>query len=347
MPVNNLTQDFFGQVGITPATPATGAAALLHSAGDRMLAALVFHSDHLELSEQFDKDNGFEKSVKNLTWSYAAFLSAVRAATGAAATAVSAAADISHFADTQRAQLTQAMTVAAAAAWGRADSWTGAELGPVLDLGGRIGADVEILDNTGRPVAASPGSGHGEGHVKQAPVTVRGQRVGTIAVRFTGAGAGTGLLITADRSAFSVRPGALRPATAKAARARQRAAAASSWPDDPADLRKSKKRSAELVGIADIPPAPRTPADIITALFQTRDTGRRAGDDDARAPVTVRRPRARRCSPRPASRSRSSWARPSPRLTAATPATCGPGSPSWTATTPRSARSAPTPPSTR
>jgi len=106
----------------------------------------------------------------------------------AAATAVSAAADISHLADTQRAQLTQAMTVAAAAAWGRADSWTGAELEPVLDLGGRVGADVEILDNVGRPVAASPGSGHGEAHVKQAPITVRGQRVGTIAVLFTGAG---------------------------------------------------------------------------------------------------------------------------------------------------------------
>ena len=93
--------------------------------------------------------------------------------------------------------------------------------------------------------------------------------------------AGTGLLITADGSAFSVRPGALRPATAKAARARQRAAAASGWPDDPADLRKSKKRSAELAGIADIPPAPRTPGDIITALFGTRDTSRRAGHGDA------------------------------------------------------------------
>jgi hypothetical protein len=93
--------------------------------------------------------------------------------------------------------------------------------------------------------------------------------------------AGTGLLITADGSAFSVRPEALRPATAKAARARHRAAAASGWPDDPAGLRKSKKRSAELVGIADIPPAPRTPGDIITALFGTRDTGRRAGDGDA------------------------------------------------------------------
>ena len=94
--------------------------------------------------------------------------------------------------------------------------------------------------------------------------------------------AGTGLLITADGSAFSVRPGALRPATAKAAQARQRAAAASGWPDDPADLRTSKKRSAELAGIADIPPAPRTASDIITAVFGTpHGTGRRAGDGDA------------------------------------------------------------------
>jgi GH15 family glucan-1,4-alpha-glucosidase len=39
----------------------------------------VFHSDHFELSEQFDATTGFEKSVSNLSWSYAAFLSAVRA----------------------------------------------------------------------------------------------------------------------------------------------------------------------------------------------------------------------------------------------------------------------------
>jgi glucoamylase len=44
-----------------------------------MLQAIVFHSDHLELSEQFDANSGYEKSVANLSWSYAAFLSAVRA----------------------------------------------------------------------------------------------------------------------------------------------------------------------------------------------------------------------------------------------------------------------------
>jgi glucoamylase len=62
---------FFAQVGATPAE--------LRDAGDRMLRAVVFHSDHLELSEQFDRTTGFEKSVRNLTWSYSSFLAAVRA----------------------------------------------------------------------------------------------------------------------------------------------------------------------------------------------------------------------------------------------------------------------------
>jgi glucoamylase len=48
-------------------------------AGDRMLKAIIYHSNYLELSEQVDRETGFEKSVRNLTWSYAAFLSAVRA----------------------------------------------------------------------------------------------------------------------------------------------------------------------------------------------------------------------------------------------------------------------------
>lgn len=55
------------------------AAAALRVAGDRMLQAVLFHADHLELSEQFDQMTGFEKSVGNLTWSYAAYLSALRA----------------------------------------------------------------------------------------------------------------------------------------------------------------------------------------------------------------------------------------------------------------------------
>ena len=48
--------------------------------GKRKNMTLGFPSDlsKLELSEQFDGTSGYEKSVRDLTWSYAAFLSAVR-----------------------------------------------------------------------------------------------------------------------------------------------------------------------------------------------------------------------------------------------------------------------------
>jgi glucoamylase len=77
-PQDPVAAPFFEQLGITPTTAATDAAASLVNAGDSMLRAIVFHSDHLELSEQFDGVTGYEKSVRNLTWSYAAYLSAVR-----------------------------------------------------------------------------------------------------------------------------------------------------------------------------------------------------------------------------------------------------------------------------
>lgn len=89
--------------------------------------------------------------------------------------------------------------------------------------------------------------------------------------------AGTGLLLTADGSAFPVLPGALRAATAKAAAARARQAAESGWPDSPSELRKSRKRTAELAAVADIPPAPRTAGDIITALFGPARSGSGGG----------------------------------------------------------------------
>jgi glucoamylase len=77
--IDPLATGFFAQVGIGANTSAATAAAMLQQAGDKMLQALVYHSDFLELSEQFDGRMGFEKSVRNLTWSYAAFLSALRA----------------------------------------------------------------------------------------------------------------------------------------------------------------------------------------------------------------------------------------------------------------------------
>ncbi len=79
VPSDPLAAPFLAQVGIADGTAPTTA---LRAAGDAILRAVLRHSDHLELSEQFDGNSGFERSVRNLTWSYAAFLSAVRARAG-------------------------------------------------------------------------------------------------------------------------------------------------------------------------------------------------------------------------------------------------------------------------
>jgi glucoamylase len=82
VPLDSLSAPFFAQIGVQQTTPWNQAVTSLQNAGDAMLNAIVFHSDHLELSEQFDGTSGFEKSVSDLTWSYASFVSAVRAKTG-------------------------------------------------------------------------------------------------------------------------------------------------------------------------------------------------------------------------------------------------------------------------
>jgi glucoamylase len=81
VPADSLSATFLAQVEVTSSTDPLTAATSLRAAGDAMLQAVLYHSDHFELSEQFDAVTGFEKSVSNLSWSYAAFLSAVRART--------------------------------------------------------------------------------------------------------------------------------------------------------------------------------------------------------------------------------------------------------------------------
>jgi glucoamylase len=81
VPYDELSSQFLGQVGIGANTTPAQAVTFLEGAADAMLQAVVYHSDDLELSEQFDGTSGYEKSVTDLAWSYAAFLSAVRAKT--------------------------------------------------------------------------------------------------------------------------------------------------------------------------------------------------------------------------------------------------------------------------
>jgi signal transduction histidine kinase len=106
-------------------------------------------------------------------------------------TAAFAAADVSRLASQQRANLTAAVAVAGGAAWGRRQSWATAALAPVLDLAARTGADVQIRDQAGRPVASSPGFAAHRGSPQfSAAIHARGQQVGQAVVRFTGSGLG-------------------------------------------------------------------------------------------------------------------------------------------------------------
>ncbi len=79
VPLDELSAPFFAQSGIDASTAWAAAAEALTATGDAMVRSVVYHSDHLELSEQFDGTTGFERSVHDLTWSYAAYLSAMRA----------------------------------------------------------------------------------------------------------------------------------------------------------------------------------------------------------------------------------------------------------------------------
>src|SRR5262245_32034736 len=106
-------------------------------------------------------------------------------------TAAFAAADVSNLASRQRAELTSAIALAAGGAWDRRNSWAGAELSPVLDLAARTGADVQIRDQAGRPIAATPGfAAHRGSPQYSSHVKVEERQVGQAVVRFTGSGLG-------------------------------------------------------------------------------------------------------------------------------------------------------------
>ena len=106
-------------------------------------------------------------------------------------TAAFAAADVATLASHQRQELTSAISVAAAAAFDRNDSWASADLSPVLDLAGQTGADVQVRDRSGQVVAQSPGfTARASAPQYHAPVAVKGVPEGEAVVRFTGSGLG-------------------------------------------------------------------------------------------------------------------------------------------------------------
>jgi two-component system, OmpR family, sensor histidine kinase BaeS len=121
-----------------------------------------------------------------------AFLGVALAAVALLAGLVAAfsATDFADLATRQRTDLTSAIAVAAGAAWDRKDSWTAADLSPVLDLAARTGAVVTIRDQSGQIVTASDTFSATPGPQSQAQITVHGQRIGEVQVRSTGTGLG-------------------------------------------------------------------------------------------------------------------------------------------------------------
>jgi signal transduction histidine kinase len=119
-----------------------------------------------------------------------AFLSVALAAIAllAGLTAAFAAADVSNLASQQRADLASAIAAAAGAVWDENNTWSSADLSPVLDLATHIGAAVEIRDQAGHVVPPSTAFANASGPPMSLPVMVRDQRVGTAEVRFTGSG---------------------------------------------------------------------------------------------------------------------------------------------------------------
>ena len=120
-----------------------------------------------------------------------AFISVALAAVALVAglTAGFAAADVSALATRQHAELSNAIAVAAGAAWDKNNSWATADLTPVLDLAGQAGADVQIRDRQGSVVTSSPGfTTQSAGPATGTAIVVRGERAGQADVRFTGSG---------------------------------------------------------------------------------------------------------------------------------------------------------------
>jgi two-component system sensor histidine kinase BaeS len=120
-----------------------------------------------------------------------AFLSVALAAVAllAGLTAAFAASDVAHLGSQQRDELARAIAVASGAVWDRNNTWSTADLSPVLDLAARTGTAVQIRDQSGRLVASSGNFATAEDPQTTVPVTTRGhQRVGTALVRSTGTG---------------------------------------------------------------------------------------------------------------------------------------------------------------
>ena len=89
----------------------------------------------------------------------------------------------------RRADLTRALLVDAASTYNTGQpGWSDVDLRPALDLAARSGTDVAVGDNDGSAVAATFSDPRHAADTHHEPILVRGQRVGTLYVKFNGRG---------------------------------------------------------------------------------------------------------------------------------------------------------------
>ncbi|MGH3193402.1 MAG: sensor histidine kinase [Streptosporangiaceae bacterium] len=103
--------------------------------------------------------------------------------------------DISVLVQQRRDDLARALAIDAVSTYntGR-PGWSDVDLTPALELAASSGTDVAVIDVNGRVVASSFASPKHAAGVMRRPLILRGRRIGTLLVRFTG----RGLVASAD-----------------------------------------------------------------------------------------------------------------------------------------------------
>ena len=104
--------------------------------------------------------------------------------------AVFSAVDVSSLGNRQRNELASAFAVAAAGSWNADRGWAGADLSSVIDVAGHSGVQLQVLDQSGHPIAATSGFATAEEPQSREPVLVKGRQVGTVQVGLTASGLG-------------------------------------------------------------------------------------------------------------------------------------------------------------
>jgi two-component system sensor histidine kinase BaeS len=109
--------------------------------------------------------------------------------------------DITVMVQQRRADLTRSLVVDAASTYNTGSpGWSDADLRPALDLASQSGTDVAVLDMDGHVVASTIGDPSHATDSHRSPITVNGQRIGTLVVKFNQ----RGLVASADNLRHSM-----------------------------------------------------------------------------------------------------------------------------------------------